>query len=168
MTLNCTHTLVACGSSLLQKIINQQNRIHSFWPLLEFRHFRKIYSTTIYFCWWKIKFSASSRFWVQVLNKVLGVRRQTVTYNECKKIKTPHIHTKSYILGNFSGFRKWRNSISGRDKTEIFIYKVLFTLYSLVERIHNSTNAKEQKHRTSQCLQKRASTLILSLHEHKK
>ena len=43
-----------------------------------------------------------------------------------------------------------------------------FTLHSLVELIHNSTNAKEQKNRTSQCLQKRGSKLISSLPEHKK
>ena len=82
--------------------------------------------------------------------------------------------TKTYsifffnVFGNFSGVRKWRNSISGSDETKIFIYKVPFTLHSLVELIHNSTNAKEQKNRTSQFLQKRASKLVLSLPEHKK
>ena len=52
--------------------------------------------------------------------------------------KTPYIHTKFYVLGNFSGFRKWQNSISGSDETDI-------SLHSLVELIDNSTNEKEQK-----------------------
>ena len=42
-------------------------------------------------------------------------------------------------------FPEVTNPISGSDKTEIFIYKVPFTLQLLVELIHNSTNAKEQK-----------------------
>ena len=52
---------------------------------------------------------------------------------------------KFYVLGNFSGFRKWQNSVSGSDKTEILVYKLPITLHSLVELIHNSTNANEQK-----------------------
>ena len=63
--------------------------------------------------------------------------------------------------------------VSGSDKTsftetEIFIYKVPFTLHSLVELVHNSTNAKEQKNWKSQCLQKRALKIVLSLREQKK
>ena len=80
----------------------------------------------------------------------------------------PHIHTKFYVLGNFSGFLKWQNSISGSDKTEIFIYRVPCTIHSLVELIHNSANAKEQKNWTNQCLQKRALKLVSSLPEHNK
>ena len=57
----------------------------------------------------------------------------------------PNIHTKFYVLGTFSGFQKQQSSISGSDKTDIFIYKVPFTLHLLVELTHNSTNAKEQK-----------------------
>ena len=64
-------------------------------------------------------------------------------------------------LGKFSGFLKWQNPISGSNKPEIFIYKVPFTFHSLVELIHNSTNAK--KNRTIQCLQKIASKLVSSL-----
>ena len=40
-----------------------------------------------------------------------------------------------------------------------------FTLHLLVELIHNSTNAKELKNQTSQCLQKRLSKLVLPLPE---
>ena len=89
-----------------------------------------------------------------------------MTYNEWNGAK--HINKKFYVFGKFSGVWKWRNYISGSDKTKIFIYKVPFTLHSLGELIHYSTNAKEQKNRTTQCLQKRASKLVSSLPEHKK
>ena len=167
MTLNCTPALVAGGSSLLQKIINQQNLNHSFRPLLEFCHFQKKNPTTIFFVKENIFFT-SSRFWAQVLQKVHRGLLSKCDIQWVKLTKTPHIHTKFYILGNFSGFRKWQNSISQSDKTEISIYKVPFTLHALVELIHNSTNAKEQKNWTSQCLRKRASKLVSSLLEHKK
>ena len=85
-----------------------------------------------------------------------------------KLTKRRHNHTKLYFLGNFSCVRKWQNSSSGSDKTKIFIYKVSFTLHLLVELIHNSTIAKEQTNRTSQCLQIRVSKLVSSLLEHKK
>ena len=41
MTKNFTYALVAGGSSPLQKITNQQNLNHRFFPLLGFRHFLK-------------------------------------------------------------------------------------------------------------------------------
>ena len=74
-----------------------------------------------------------------------------------KLIKTPHIYTKFYVLGNFPSFRKCRNSISGSEETDIFIYKVPFTLHSLIELIHNSKRRK-----------KLDSKLVLSLLENKK
>ena len=116
----------------------------------------------------KIKFSASSRFWAHVFKKVFRGLLSNHDIQWVKLTKTPHIHTKFYILGNFSGVRKWRNSISKSYKTEIFIYNVPFTLHSLVQLIPNSTNAKEQQNLTSQCLQNRASKLALSLSEHQK
>ena len=85
-----------------------------------------------------------------------------------KLTKRPHNHTKFNALENFQ--------VSGSDQTPVMevtnlnnlIYKVVFTLHPLVELIHNSSNAKEPKNLTSQCLQKRASKLVLSLPRHKK
>ena len=54
----------------------------------------------------------------------------------------------SYIIlcfGEFFRFPEVTKLHFWSDKTEIFIYKVPFTLYSLVELIHKSTYAKEQK-----------------------
>ena len=85
-----------------------------------------------------------------------------------KLTKRPHNHSKLYFLEKFSCVQKWQNSSSGSDKIKIFIYKVSFTLHLLVELIHNSTIAKEQTNRTSQCLQNRVSKLVSSLLEHKK
>ena len=51
---------------------------------------------------------------------------------------------KILLFWKFSGVRKRQNSSSGGGSDEkIFIYKVPFNLYSLVELIHNSTNAKK-------------------------
>ena len=163
------HTFINCWWLLIATKNNQPTKPkYSFWSLLEFCHFRKKNSTTIFFLL-KIKFSSSWRFWAQVLKKVYRGLLSNRDIQWVKLIKTIHIHTQFYFLGNFSGVRKWRNSISGSDKIEIFIYKVSFTLLSVVELIHNSTNAKEQKKNwTSQCLQKRASRLVLSLPEQKK
>ena len=168
MTLNFTHASVAGGSSLLQKIINQKTEIIDFLPLLGFRHFRKKILPP-YFFWWKTTFSASPRFLAQVFKKVFRGLLSNGDIQWIKLTKRPLNHTTIFVLGNFSRFRKWQNSSSGSDETKIFfIYKVPFTLHLLVELIHNSTNAKEQKNRTSQCLQKRASKLVSSLPEHKK
>ena len=52
---------------------------------------------------------------------------------------------KIYVLGNLWCVRKWQNSISGRDETDIFIYKVPLTLHLLDKIIHNINNAKEPK-----------------------
>ena len=106
---------------------------------------------------------SESRFW----KRCSGFCCQTVTYNEWNWPKHL-IYIQIFTFWEiFSGFRKWQNSISGNDKTEILIYKVSFPLHSLVELIQNSTNAKEQQIWSSQCLQKRASKLV-SLLEHKK
>ena len=120
----------------------RQNLNHSVWPLLECCHFRKKNSNTISFKW-KITFSASSRFWAQVLKKMFKGLLLNRDIQWVKLIKTPHIHTKFYILEKLSGFRKWQNSISGSDKAEIFIYKVPFTIHLLLELILNITNTKE-------------------------
>ena len=102
-------------------------------------------STTIFF-WWNIKFSSCSRFWAQVLKRVFRGLLSNRDIQWVKLLKTPHIHTQLfYVLWNLSGVRKWQNSISGSDKIEIFIYKVSFTLHSVVKLIHNSTNEKEPK-----------------------
>ena len=115
------------------KKINQQNLNHSFWPILEFRQFREKKFYHHIFLDGKSNFrqvlDSDPRFW----KRCSGVCCQTVTYNEWNWPK--HLIFKL----------NWGNSISGSDKTEIFIYKVPFTLHLLVELIHNRTIAKEQK-----------------------
>ena len=137
MTLNCTHVLVDGGSSLLQKKINQQNLNNCWGPLLEFCHLRIFFYRLIFFM--------EKSFWAQVLKNVFRGLLSNHDIQWVKLTQTPQIHTKFYILGNFSGFQKWQNSISGSDETEIFIYKVPFTLHLLVELIHNSTICKRTK-----------------------
>ena len=139
------HPCIGCWSLLTATKNNQQQNLnHSFWPLLEFCHFRKKILPP-YFFDGKSNFlqiiDSEPWFWKKVWRGLLSNR----DIQWVKLIKTPHIRTTFYFLGIFSGFRKWQNFISGSDKTEIFIYKVPFTLHSMVEVIHNSTNAKEQK-----------------------
>ena len=147
MTLNCTHghTLVSGGSSLLKKIINQQN--HNHWFLATFRVLslpEKKFYRHIFFKR-KPKFSASPRFPSQVFKNVFWGLLTNRDIQWIKLTKRPYNHTNFYIFWNFSGVRKWLNSSSGSDETKLLIYKVPFTLHPLVELIHNTTNAKEQK-----------------------
>ena len=144
MTLNCTHTLAAGGSSLLQKIINQQNLNHRFFSkFLGFVTSGKKFYHHIFFV--KPTFFASFRFLAQVLKKVFRGLLSNRHIQWMKLTKRTHIHTKFNVLENWSGVRKWQNSSSGNDKTKIFIYKVPFTLHPVFELINNITKAKKQK-----------------------
>ena len=108
------------GSSLLQKIIKQQNLNHSFWPLLEFRHFWKKFYHLFFmenqiFCKFYILgpgFEKGGQ----------GVCCQTVTYNEWNWSKHLILIQKIYVLVNFQD--------SGSDKTpfpEVTKLRFLFT-----------------------------------------
>ena len=57
----------------------------------------------------------------------------------------PPIQPLFYVFWNFLGVQKWQKSISGSDKTKIFIYKVPFTFHPSVGLMHNSTTAKEKQ-----------------------
>ena len=144
MTLNWTHALVAGGSSLLQKILNQQNLNHSFWPLLEFCHFRGKKSYHYYFLKGKSNFlqvlDSEPRFWKRFLGFVVKPWHtmsdidQNTSYSYkilrfWKFFSCPEV-TKLH-------FRKWQNLES--------YLQGAFTLHLLVELIHNGTNAKEKK-----------------------
>ena len=150
-----------------QKKINQQNLNHGFFAIFRVLSLPKKNSTIIYLFWLTTKFSSSPRFLSQVLKKVFRglLSNRDIQWMKCTE--RPHNHTKFYVLGNFLGVRKWQNSSSGSDKTKNLIYKVPFTLHTLVELIHNSTNAKEHK-KSDKCLQKTVSKLVLALLEYKK
>ena len=157
ITLNYTHALVAGGSSLLKKLLIQQNINHTFFPTFMVFSLSEKNSTTIFFFGWKTKISASPIFLAQVYKNMFRGLLSSRDIQWMKLTKRPHNNTKFYVFEKFSGVRKWRNSSSGSHKTKIFIYKVPFIHHLLVELFHNSTNAKEQKNWTGQCLQKRAS-----------
>ena len=126
MTLNCTHALFAGGSSLLQKIINQQNLNHSFWPLLAFRLFRKKFLPPYFFLIQRFNFlqvlDSEPRFW----KSCSWVCCQTMTYNEWNWSK----HLKF-----IQHFMFWEIlQVSGSNETpfpEVTKLRFLFTRCSL-------------------------------------
>ena len=165
MTLNCTHTLVSVGSSLLQKRINQQHLNHRFFATFRVLSLseKKLYHHDFFLG--KTKFSSSRRLYALVLKEVFKGSLSNCYIHWINLSKRPGNHAQFYVFGNFSGLREWRNSNSGSDKTKIFIDKAPFTLHPLVGLMHNSTTAKEQTNWPCWCLQKKASKLILSLPE---
>ena len=103
------HPCIGCWWILTTtKRINPQNLNHSFWPLLEFRHFRKFFLPPNFF-------NGKSNF-PQVLDSepmfwrsCSGVCCQTVTYNEWNWSK--HLT----FIQNFMFWETFQ--VSGSDKT---------------------------------------------------
>ena len=159
------HWFLAAPHCCTQKRITQQHRF--FWTLLGVLHFRNFFLPP-YFCLGQFNIFPRPSFYTQVLKKVFRGLLSNHYIQWISFTNKPRNQPPIYVFWNLSGVRKWPNSISGSDKTTIFIYNVPFTLHPLIRLMQNITNTQELNKWPSYCFQKRATKIVWLLSKPRK